>query len=60
VLAVYAAPFLKGWLPEEALDTYCGEGSLLGVHPEQVLSPSPMAARWRAFGWDVHEVEVTT
>jgi transketolase len=26
-------------------------------HTEQVLSLSPMAARWRAFGWDVHEVD---
>jgi transketolase len=137
-LAVNAAVFLKGWLSEEALNTYCGDGSLLGVHPEyglpgvdfatgslghgltlgagaalaarlqrsprrafvllsdaecnegsvweavmfaahhklsnlvaildlngqqalgyteQVLSLSPMAARWRAFGWDVHEVD---
>ncbi len=138
VLAVYAALFLRGWLSEEALDTYCGDGSLLGVHPEHalrgidfstgslgqglpmgagaalaarlqgsgrrtfvlvsdaecnegalweavmfaahhrlsaltaiidlngqqalgytdaVLSLSPMAERWRAFGWDVHEVD---
>ncbi len=138
VLALYAALFLRGWLSEESLNTYCGEGSLLGVHPEhalrgidfctgslgqglsmgagaalaarlqgstrrtfvlvsdaecnegalweavmfaahhrlanltaivdlngqqalgyteEVLSLSPMAARWRAFGWDVHEVD---
>jgi transketolase len=138
VLAVYAALALRGWLAEEALDTYCGDGSLLGVHPEHalrgidfstgslgqglsmgagaalaarlqgsarrafvlvsdaecnegslweavmfaahhrlanlvaiidlngqqalgytedVLSLSPLAARWRAFGWDVHEVD---
>ncbi len=137
-LAVNAAFFLKGWLSEEELNTYCGDGSLLGVHPEhglagvdfatgslghglslaagaalaarlqasprrafallsdaecnegsvweavmfaahhklsnliaivdlngqqamgyteQVLSLSPMAARWRAFGWDVHEAD---
>lgn len=24
---------------------------------EQVLSLSPLDVRWRAFGWDVHEVE---
>jgi len=137
-LAVYAALALRGWLPAEQLDTYCGDGSMLGVHPEHVLpgidfstgslghglsfaagaalaarmqgsarrafvlisdaecnegsvweaamfaahhklaslvaiidlngqqalgytddvlSLSPMADRWRAFGWDVHEVD---
>ncbi|MGK7877648.1 MAG: transketolase [Xenococcaceae cyanobacterium] len=138
VLAVYAALFLKTWLREEELNTYCADNSLLGVHPEhilrgvdfssgslgqglsvgagaalaarlqqserrvfvlvsdaecnegsiweavmfaahhqlskliaivdlngqqaldytdQVLNLSPMAERWRAFGWDVHEVD---
>lgn len=138
VLAVYAALFLKGWLTEQSLNTYCGDGTLLGVHPEhalrgvdfstgslghglsmgagaalaarlqrssrrvfvlvsdaecnegslweavmfaahhglsnliaiidlngqqalgytdQVLSLAPMAERWRAFGWDVHDVD---
>ncbi len=138
MLAVYAALFLKGWLTQEDLNTYCGDGTMLGVHPEyglrgvdfasgslgqglsmaagaalaarlqqsprrafallsdaecnegsvweavmfaahrqlsnliaivdlngqqalgytdQVLSLQPMAARWRAFGWDVHEVD---
>lgn len=138
VLAVYAALFLKGWLTEECLNTYCADDSLLGVHPEhalrgvdfstgslghglsigagaalgarlqrssrrvfvlvsdaecnegslweavmfaahhhlsnliaivdlngqqalgytnEVLNLSPMAERWRAFGWDVHEVD---
>lgn len=138
VLAVYAALALRGELPVEQLDTYCGDGSMLGVHPEHVLpgidfssgslghglsfavgavlaarmqrsqrrafallsdaecnegsvweaamfaahhrlsalvalidlngqqalgytddvlSLSPMAERWRAFGWDVHEVD---
>lgn len=137
-LAVYSALFLRGWLDEEQLNTFCGDGSLLGVHPEhalrgvdfatgslghgmplaagaalaarlqrsprrafallsdaecncgsvweaimfaahhklanliavvdlngqqalgytkQVLSLEPMAARWGAFGWDVHEVD---
>jgi len=36
-LAVYAALFLKGWLSEQQLQTYCGDGSLLGVHPEHAL-----------------------
>ncbi len=136
-LALYAALFLKGWLTEEDLCTYCGDGTAVGVHPEralkgvdfctgslgqglsvgagaalaarlqdssrrvfvvvsdaecnegslweavmfaahhrlsnlitivdlngqqalgyteQVLNLTPMAERWRAFGWDVHEV----
>jgi transketolase len=138
MLAVYAAFFLKGWLSQDELNTYCGDGSMLGVHPEyglrgvdfasgslgqglsvaagaalaarlqqsprrafallsdaecnegsvweavmfaahhklanliaivdlngqqalgytdQVLSLRPLAERWRAFGWDVHEVD---
>jgi transketolase len=138
VLALYAALALRGWLDAAALETYCGDGSLLGVHPEHqlggvdfstgslghglslgvgaalaarlqdsprrafvlvsdaecnegslweavmfaahhrlanlvaiidlngqqalgytaaVLDLSPMAERWRAFGWDVHEVD---
>lgn len=36
-LAVYAALHLRGWLPEELLNTYCADGSLLGVHPEHTL-----------------------
>ena len=138
MLAVYAALFLRGWLTEDALNSYCADGSLLGVHPEhalpgidfstgslgqglpmgvgsalaarlqrssrrvfvlvsdaecnegalweaimfaahhrlanliaivdlngqqalgyteEVLSLTPLDARWRAFGWDVHEVD---
>jgi transketolase len=138
MVAVYAAMFLKGWLSKEELNTYCGDGSLLGVHPEcglrgvdfasgslgqglslaagaalaarlqgsprrafallsdaecnegstweavmfaahhqlanlvafvdlngqqalgytrQVLTLEPLAERWRAFGWDTHEVD---
>jgi len=138
VLAVYAALALRGTIPLAQLDTYCADGSLLGVHPEHVLpgidfstgslghglafgvgaalaarlqrsrrrtvvllsdaecnegslweavmfaahhrlaslvalvdlngqqalgytedvlSLSPLAERWRAFGWDVHEVD---
>lgn len=37
-LAVYAALYLKGWLTQEQLDTYCGDGSVLGVHPEHELT----------------------
>ncbi len=137
-LALYAAFALKGWITDAALNTYCADGSELGVHPEHelvgidfstgslghglsvasgaalaarlqkstrrvfvllsdaecnegsvweammfsahhklanliavidlngqqafgytqdVLSLSSMAERWRAFGWDVHEVD---
>ncbi len=136
-LSIYAALFLKGWLSKEQLDSFCADGSALGVHPDRelrgvdfstgslgqglpiaagsalaarlqsssrrafvlvsdaecnegslwegvmfaahhrlsnliaivdlngqqalgytnhVLSLEPMSARWRAFGWDVHEV----
>jgi transketolase len=37
-LAVYAALALRGWMPKTMLDTYCADGSLLGVHPERALS----------------------
>lgn len=37
VLAVYAALFLKGWLTEAELNSFCRDGSLLGVHPEHGL-----------------------
>ena len=37
VLAVYAALFLKGWLTEGQLNTFCADESLLGVHPERAL-----------------------
>jgi transketolase len=37
VLALYAALHLKEWLSEEELNTYCGDGTLLGVHPEHAL-----------------------
>lgn len=36
-LAVYAALFLKGWLTEDQLNTFCADGTLLGVHPEHAL-----------------------
>jgi transketolase len=36
-LALYAALFIKGWLSEESLNSYCGNGTLLGVHPEYAL-----------------------
>jgi len=36
-LALYAALHLRGYLDAETLDTYCADGSLLGVHPERAL-----------------------
>ena len=36
-LALYAALFLRGWLTQEELNTYCSDGSRLGVHPEYGL-----------------------
>jgi transketolase len=137
-LALYAILSLKGWVPPAMLDSFCADGSVLGVHPDRalpgvdfstgslgqglsmgagcalaarlsgapyrvfvlvsdaecntgvlweavlfaahhklsnlvvlldlngqqalgytrdVLSLSPMADHWRAFGWDVHEVD---
>ncbi len=36
-LALYAALHLQGRLGEGAIDTYCADGTLLGVHPEHGL-----------------------
>jgi transketolase len=36
-LALYAALHLRGWLTAAELNTYCGDGTLLGVHPERAL-----------------------
>jgi transketolase len=36
-LALYAALSLKGIISEDQLKTYCGDGSLLGCHPEHSL-----------------------
>lgn len=33
-LALYTVLTLKGWLAESYLGSFCGNGSLLGVHPE--------------------------
>ena len=34
-LALYGALFLKGWILESQLRSYCTDGSPLGVHPER-------------------------
>jgi transketolase len=36
-LALYAALHLSGRLSREELETYCGDGTLLGTHPEHAL-----------------------
>jgi transketolase len=33
-LALYAALHLRGWISWDELNCFCGDGSLLGVHPE--------------------------
>lgn len=37
-LALYAALHLRGWISTENLNTYCSDGSLLGVHPDSELA----------------------
>lgn len=37
-LALYAALYLRGWITETELNSYCDDGSLLGIHPESGLS----------------------
>lgn len=37
VLAVYSALYLKGWLTGEQLNTFCGDDTLLSMHPEHNL-----------------------
>jgi transketolase len=36
-LALYAALYLKGLLSEAQINSFCADGSLLGVHPEHTL-----------------------
>jgi transketolase len=37
-LALYAALRLRGWISESDLDSFCGPGSYLGVHPESEVA----------------------
>lgn len=37
-LALYAVLALKGWISQPELDTFCGEDSLLGVHPDRAVT----------------------
>ncbi|HPH97656.1 MAG TPA: transketolase [Anaerolineaceae bacterium] len=36
-LALYACLALRGWIPMEQLNTFTGDDTLLGVHPEKAL-----------------------
>ncbi|MBI4863653.1 MAG: transketolase [Candidatus Riflebacteria bacterium] len=36
-LALYAALYLKGWMSEEQLASFCTDGSPVGVHPEHTV-----------------------
>jgi transketolase len=36
-LALYATLHLKGWIDEDQLNTFLGDNTLLGVHPEHAL-----------------------
>jgi transketolase len=37
-LALYAALPERGWLTADELDSFCGDGSLLGTHPEREVA----------------------
>jgi transketolase len=37
-LALYAVLYLKGWLSETDLHSFCSDDTLLGVHPEHTLA----------------------
>ncbi len=53
VLAVYAAMFLRGWLTQAQLDSYCADGSLLGVHPDRELPGIDVSTGSLGFGLPV-------
>jgi len=53
VLSVYAAMHLRGWLTQADLDTYCAEGSLLGVHPDRELPGIDFSTGSLGFGLPV-------
>lgn len=37
-LALYAALYLRGWVEHAELQTFCGDASKLGVHPEPIVA----------------------
>jgi transketolase len=36
-LALYAALRMRGWIDDRELETFCADGTLLGVHPDRAL-----------------------
>ncbi|HEY6929991.1 MAG TPA: transketolase [Thermoanaerobaculia bacterium] len=36
-LALYAALSLRGWISRQVLDSFCQDGSILGVHPDRAV-----------------------
>lgn len=36
-LALYAALYLKGWISDEQMSSYCKDGTHLGTHPDRIL-----------------------
>ncbi len=36
-LSLYAVLFLKGWISQKQLNTFCADGTLLGVHPDHAV-----------------------
>jgi transketolase len=36
-LALYAALYLRGWITDEVLNSFCCDGTFLGVHPEHKM-----------------------
>ena len=53
VLAVYAALHLRGWLGQADLDTYCADGSVLGVHPDREVGGIDFSTGSLGFGLPV-------
>lgn len=37
-LALYAALYLRGWITKDQLNSFCGDGTAVGVHPEHTLT----------------------
>jgi len=53
VLAVYAAMFLRGELTQTEVDSYCADGSILGVHPDRELAGIDFSTGSLGFGLPV-------
>ncbi len=49
-LALYAALHASGHISRDELESYCGDGTLLGTHPEHVLSGVDFSTGWLGHG----------